>query len=232
MSSKPEPVWVKERERGREGRGARRVASAATFAALNQLVTGQMRVQIHSPFAIKAPPLKRAHLVAQTVPAARMCSGIKIWFHAFAHNLVTKREMCVTARGGRGSRGRLPVLAMCAAWFLSHANKRELQTRGDMWSLRWQQSEVSVGQEGVAKPKAATAAAADSQSVDRCEWIWGWRVSFYLFFFLLFWRLCKGDESWSGEGGGGEGKITKATCIWRLAALSAARRENCWLNLM
>lgn len=189
MSSKPEQV--QGRERGREGRGARRVASAATFAALNQLVTGQMRVQIHSPFAIKAPPLKRAHLAPQTVPAARMCSGIKIWFHAFAHNLVTKREMYVTARGG-GRKESLPVLAMCAAWFLSHANKRELQTRGDMWSLRWQQSEVSAGQEGVAKPKAATAAAAaaDSQSVDRCEWIWGWRVSFYLFIFFCFFGGC------------------------------------------
>lgn len=69
-----------------------------------------------------------------------------------------------------------------------------------------------------------------SQSIDVNEF--GADAFHFIYFFLLFWRLCKGDESWGGVGGGGEGKITKATCIWRLAALSAARRENCWLNLM
>lgn len=41
-----------------------------------------------------------------------------------------------------------------------------------------------------------------SQSIDVNEF--GADAFHFIYFFLLFWRLCKGDESWRKEGRGGE----------------------------
>lgn len=61
-----------------------------------------------------------------------------------------------------------------------------------------------------------------SQSIDVNEF--GADAFHFFFFFGGCVKVMKVGE--------GRGEITKATCIWRLAALSAARRENCWQNLM
>lgn len=141
-----------------------------------------MRVQIHSLFTIKAS-LKRARIHSDSVCYAYVLR-YKNMISCLCAQFGYKASVCVWRC--------VYVLAMCAAWFLSHANKRELQTRGDMWSLRADSRGQWVGGRGKAKAKAAAA----SQSIDVNEF-GADAFHFFLFFFSLqgLWEILPGQPA-------------------------------------